>query len=180
MVDYSVLRKTRQNFVAFRLIRCGMQELSGKPLAFPSSLGATHQRGPMLGYPTVYSHCMLRLTVYFHAWTFPELWLHFSLIALFLFLTGPVAALASPQQIRLPSNKTGTAELEAKTQSRQGDVTLADSDVDIRYADIRLRADHVEYNNKTAEAFARGHVRFDYNNEHLEGDEAHYNVSTGH
>ena len=72
------------------------------------------------------------------------------------------------------------AELEAKTQTRKGDVTTADGDVDIRYADTRLRADHVEYNEKTNEATAVGHVQLDYNEEHLEATEAHYNVSTGH
>ena len=31
-----------------------------------------------------------------------------------------------------------------------------------------LRADHVEYNEKTSEALARGHVQFDFENQHLE------------
>src|SRR5579864_1441714 len=85
------------------------------------------------------------------------------------------------QQIRPPSPAKGqVAELEAKTQTRQGDVTTADGDVDIRYGDTRLRADHVEYNDKTNEAVATGHVQLDYNGEHLEATEAHYNVSTGH
>lgn len=86
---------------------------------------------------------------------------------------------AAAQQIRPPA-KGQVAELEAKTQTRQGDVTTADGDVDIRYADTRLRADHVEYNDKTNEATATGHVQLDYNGEHLEATEAHYNVSTGH
>src|SRR5690242_622002 len=86
---------------------------------------------------------------------------------------------ATAQQIHPPA-KGQVAELEAKTQTRQGDVTMADGDVDIRYADTRLRADHVEYNDKTNEATATGHVQLDYNGEHLEATEAHYNVSTGH
>jgi LPS-assembly protein len=84
------------------------------------------------------------------------------------------------QQIHPPATKGLVAELEAKTQTRKGDVTLADGDVDIRYADTRLRADHVEYNDKTNEATATGHVQLDYNGEHLEATEAQYNVSTGH
>lgn len=87
---------------------------------------------------------------------------------------------AAAQQIHPPTTKGLVAELEAKTQTRQGDVTTADGDVDIRYADTRLRADHVEYNDKTNEATATGHVQLDYNGEHLEATEAHYNVSTGH
>ena len=87
---------------------------------------------------------------------------------------------AEAQQIRPSAAKGQVAELEAKTQTRKGDVTTADGDVDIRYADTRLRADHVEYNDKTNEATATGHVQLDYNGEHLEATEAHYNVSTGH
>jgi len=83
-------------------------------------------------------------------------------------------------QVRLPSAKGGIVSLEAQKQTRQGEVSIADGDVDIHYADMRLRADHVEYNNKTSEALARGHVIYDYENEHLEAGEAHYNVSTGH
>jgi LPS-assembly protein len=84
------------------------------------------------------------------------------------------------QQLRLPAKQGGVAELEAKSQSRKGDVTSADGDVDIHYGETRLRADHIEYNGKTYEAVATGHVQLDYNNEHIEATEAHYNVSTGH
>src|SRR5262245_25815618 len=87
---------------------------------------------------------------------------------------------AETQQIHPAATKDLVAELEAKTQTRHGDVTTADGDVDIRYADTRLRADHVEYNDKTNEATATGRVQLDYNGEHLEATEAHYNVSTGH
>jgi LPS-assembly protein len=90
------------------------------------------------------------------------------------------SAIASAGQIHPPAGKDQIADLEANTQTRKGDVVTADGDVDIRYADTRLRADHVEYNDKTKEAVATGHVRLDYNLEHLEATEAHYNVSTGH
>ena len=98
------------------------------------------------------------------------------LVALIL---GPTR-IGAAQQKQRPSGKPGIADLEAKTQTRKGDVTSADGDVDIHYGDQRLRADHVEYNNVTSEAAATGHVLYDYNNEHLEADEAHYNISTGH
>ena len=91
------------------------------------------------------------------------------------------SAIAVAQQVRpLSPGKGQVAELEAKTQTRRGDVTTADGDVDIRYGDTRLRADHVEYNDKTNEAAATGKVQLDYSGEHLEASEAHYNVSTGH
>jgi len=89
------------------------------------------------------------------------------------------SAIASAQQIRAPG-KDQIAELEANTQTQKGDVWTADGDVDIRFGDTRLRADHVEYNTKTNEVVARGRVQLNYNLEHLEATEAHYNVSTGH
>ncbi len=105
----------------------------------------------------------------------------------FLYLTallGTASSLscviAAAQQVRPPSGKGLVVELEAKTQTRKGDVTTADGDVDIRYGETRLRADHVEYNDKTNEAVATGHVQLDYGGEHIEASEAHYNVSTGH
>src|SRR5438270_1945033 len=91
------------------------------------------------------------------------------------------SAIVVAQQARPHSPGKGqVAELEAKTQTRKGDVTTADGDVAIRYGDTRLRADHVEYNDKTNEAVATGKVQLDYSGEHLEASEAHYNVSTGH
>ena len=90
------------------------------------------------------------------------------------------SAMASAQQVHLPQGKGEIVEISASGQRRQGDVTSADGDVDIRYADTRLRADHVEFNHKTNEAVATGRVQLDYNLEHLEATEAHYNISTGH
>ena len=91
-------------------------------------------------------------------------------------------AIGAAQQIRPPSpGKDQVADIYSKgPQRHQGDLTSADLDVDIRYADTRLRTDHVEYNERTKEAVATGHVQLDYNGEHLEATEAHYNVSTGH
>src|SRR6266446_2864999 len=132
---------------------------------------------PVLGYPTAFIDCMVRMNLHSRARAL-------SALRSLVFLIAPLAGLATPlaraQQVHLPASKSGIAELEAKTQSRRGDVTTADGDVDIRYGDTRLRADHVEYNSKTFEAVATGHVLLDYSNEHLEADEAHYNISTGH
>ena len=73
----------------------------------------------------------------------------------------------------------GLVQLEAKEQRREGNVFFADGDVDIRYENLRLRADHVEYNSTTSEARARGHVRFDSESQTLEGAEARFNLRTG-
>jgi LPS-assembly protein len=72
------------------------------------------------------------------------------------------------------------ATLEAKQQSEVGRVSYADGNVDLRYQNTRLRADHVEYNNDTKVAVARGHVQLDYMTQHVEADEAHYEMRTGH
>jgi LPS-assembly protein len=64
-------------------------------------------------------------------------------------------------------------------QRREGPVYIADKDVDIHYLGMRLQADHVEYNTDTYQAIARGHVIFDYENQHLEGDEVQLNVDSG-
>jgi LPS-assembly protein len=78
------------------------------------------------------------------------------------------------------SKKGGIAEITASgPQTRNGAVYTADQDVDVVYQEMHLQADHVEYNDQTDETLARGHVIFDYENQHLEADEAHLNVATG-
>jgi len=96
--------------------------------------------------------------------------------AILLFFVSPAAA----QQVRLPSGKGQFAELSSDgPQSRRGAVFIADKNVDLQYAGMRLRADHLEYDDSTHDSTAQGHVRFDYENEHLEADQAHYNFTTG-
>jgi LPS-assembly protein len=134
----------------------------------------------MLGYTLVRTHCMDCVNHY--SWASVHAAIRRSLILTVLLGTGSLHSpvITGAQEVRPPSGKGLVAELEAKTQTRKGDITTADGDVDIRYGETRLRADHVEYNDKTNEAVATGHVLLDYNGEHLEATEAHYNVSTGH
>src|SRR5439155_13987513 len=134
----------------------------------------------MLGYPIALVDRMLRVNRYPRARVPAALHPIFSLAALLVLLAAAPSRICSAQQGRLPVAHGGIANLEARTQSRKGDVSTADGDVDIHYADTRLRADHVEFNGRTYEAIAKGHVLLDYGNEHLEAEEAHYNVSTGH
>jgi LPS-assembly protein len=134
----------------------------------------------MLGYPTVFVDRMFRVNRYPHASALSALRPLLFVAALFAVLACAPVPVASAQQGRLRSAKGGVANLEAKTQSRKGDIVTADGAVDIHYGDTRLRADHVEYDSKTYEAIATGHVQLDYGNEHVEAGEAHYNVSTGH
>src|SRR5208283_5620002 len=73
----------------------------------------------------------------------------------------------------------GIAEITASGQQRKEEVVyLADKDVDVHYLGMHLQADHVEYNTDTTQAVARGHVLYDYQNEHLEADEAQLNVAS--
>ena len=93
----------------------------------------------------------------------------------------PSSGQAHPQQAKLPTAKGQLAELSSSgPQRRQGDLYVADGDVVVRYGDARLTADHVEYNDATSEVAASGHVHYDFENQHLEAEDAHYNVSTGH
>jgi LPS-assembly protein len=99
-----------------------------------------------------------------------------------LFLSPAAAQQAQPAHSSHPrSAKAGQVEIwSSGPQQKRGDLFIADGNVDIHYGVERLRADHVEYNDDTSDAVARGHVLFDYENEHLEATEAHYNVTTGH
>lgn len=71
------------------------------------------------------------------------------------------------------------ATLEADRQSQIGRVYYADGRVDVRYQNVRLRAHHVEYNEATQIIIARGHVQLDYMTQHVEADDARYEVRTG-
>ena len=102
----------------------------------------------------------------------------FSLVLCFVTIFS--AQPANAQLIRLPSGKGEIVEISAEgPQRKQGDLFIADQNVLIQYGDIALRADHVEYNNRTHDATATGHVTFDYENQHIQADAAQYNVSTG-
>jgi LPS-assembly protein len=84
------------------------------------------------------------------------------------------------QQLPAPPPPGSIAEITAKgAQRRVGSTYIADDDVDISYGGMRLRADHVEYNDTTSQVKARGHIIFDFESQHIEGEEADYNVATG-
>jgi LPS-assembly protein len=134
----------------------------------------------MLGYPAYSIGRLFSVNRHSHAREFSALPLPLPLTLLsFALILGDAASCAA-QQVRPPAAKGGVAELSATgPQRRQGNLFIADDDVDIHYAGQRLRADHIEYNDETTEAFARGHVRYDFENQRLEAEEAHYNVGTG-
>ena len=134
----------------------------------------------MLGYRTYSIDRFFRVNRHSHARKVSALQLlgYLTLAGFALLSAGAAAAL--PQEVRPRAAKGGVAELSAAgPQRRQGNLFIADDNVDIHYAGQRLRADHIEYNDDTNEALARGHVQYDFENQHLEADEAHYNVGTG-
>ena len=73
----------------------------------------------------------------------------------------------------------GEATLEADQQREVGKMFYADGHVDVRYQDARLRADHVEYDSEAQVVIARGHVQLDYLTQHVEADDARYELRTG-
>jgi LPS-assembly protein len=181
MANQPVFRQTRGAHSAFRShassppahLRVGLRAV---PL-----LSATHPPTRVLGYPTVFIAQMFRVNRHSHARIMSALRFFLLLAALLYSLYGPILPVSAAQRIRLHSGKPGDVEIWSRgPQQKRGDFFIADDDVDIHYGDQRLQADHIEYNEKTSESVARGHVRFDYNNEHLEAEEARYNVSTGH
>src|ERR1700726_1691622 len=87
---------------------------------------------------------------------------------------------AAAQEIIPPSSSSqASVRLEAEQQRKEGDVYFADGKVEIQYRNLRLRADHVQYNAKTYMAAARGHVLFDADTQHLTADSAEFNVQSG-
>jgi LPS-assembly protein len=107
------------------------------------------------------------------------------LINALLFAAGQFYCVAAgAQQVRSPGStgvKGQLAEISSSgPQRRVGDLYIADGDVVVRYGEAQLTADHVEYNDATSDVAATGHVHYDFENQHLEADDAHYNVSSGH
>ena len=133
----------------------------------------------MLGYRACWISRVFSVNRHSHARNSSALKFFSPLSALGLAFILHCAPFTRAQQIHPPA-KGGVAELSADgPQRREGNLFIADDNVDIRYAGQRLRADHIEYNDQTTEAFARGHVQYEFENQHLEADEAHYNVGTG-
>ncbi len=69
--------------------------------------------------------------------------------------------------------------LEAEQQRKEGDIYFADGKVEIQYKNLRLRADHVQYNTKTYLATATGNVQLDVDTQHLTADSGDFNVQSG-
>ena len=115
----------------------------------------------------------------------PAFW--FSLVVLFFAIAvvsqaqvapKPASSLAARPQVP-GAGGDQTASLEADQQRQVGRIYYADGHVDLLYDNTRLRADHVEYNEDTQVATATGHVQLDYMTQHVEADDAVYELKTG-
>ena len=102
-------------------------------------------------------------------------------VLLLAFTTSLFALHGAAAQEIIPATSPGQASvrLEADQQRKEGDLYLADGNVEIQYRNLRLRADHVQYDTKTYKATARGHVIFDADTQHLTADSADFNVQSG-
>jgi LPS-assembly protein len=98
---------------------------------------------------------------------------------LLVFLLGVVfPALRAGAQARRKAEQAAI-ELEADQQRKVGSMYYADGHVVARYDAVTLHADHVAYDAKTRQITLRGHVRFDYHNQSIEGASGSYNLATG-
>jgi LPS-assembly protein len=104
-----------------------------------------------------------------------------ALLFLLTSLAGPRAAGAQDVGRILPPLPPAGSEatLEADQQHEEGKIFYADGSVDIHYGDARLRADHVQYDSEAQTVSAHGHVRLDYLTQHLDADDARYELRTG-
>ena len=94
----------------------------------------------MLGYSTAPTDCMFSVNRHPRARILSALWSLFFLMAWVLVLAGPGVRVTRAQQIRQPSAKGGVAEVSSTgPQRRQGELTIADGEVDIHYGSQRLR-----------------------------------------
>jgi LPS-assembly protein len=100
----------------------------------------------------------------------------FLALASLIFATIPAVS----QEIVAPSESgAASVRLEAEQQRKEGDLYFADGHVEIQYKNLRLHADHVQYNTKTYLATANGNVVLDVDTQHMNADSGDFNVVSG-
>lgn len=86
---------------------------------------------------------------------------------------------AQAQRPAAPPPSSDIVEIVADSQQKAGNVYLLRGKVEIRYRGMTLHADEVTYDEKARTVEARGHVVFERDDDRLEAEEGHYNLSTG-
>ncbi|MFZ0819263.1 MAG: LPS assembly protein LptD [Candidatus Acidiferrales bacterium] len=107
-------------------------------------------------------------------------WLRRAAIQIFAF-AAPLCVLTpgAHAQTRVPARE-GFAVIKANTvKDKKGDVASFEGDVELTYEGKRIQCDYLDFNEKTRVANLRGHIQFDFSNQHVEADDATYNVDTG-
>ena len=86
----------------------------------------------------------------------------------------PGASAQVPSQLHSPL----TVEIKADSQEKSGDLYHLTGHVEVRYADMRLAADRMDYNAGTGEIVASGNLHFTRpeQNEDIWGTEGTYNL----
>jgi LPS-assembly protein len=88
---------------------------------------------------------------------------------------GPaLAAQASPQIA--PPGAPGSVQIEADQQRKDGNRYIADGNVQVRYQNQHLRADHAEYDSETGDLQLAGNVEFDSDTQHIQAERVRYDV----
>jgi len=105
--------------------------------------------------------------------------LYLALLPLFVAAPRGLWGQAAPQKPLVTLTSGGEATLEADQQRQVGKIFYADGHVDVRYQNARLRADHVEYDHEAQVVVAHGNVVLDYTTQHVEADDARYELRTG-
>jgi LPS-assembly protein len=96
-----------------------------------------------------------------------------------LLVAGIWAAQGVAAQDIIPPSSQATVRLEAEQQRKEGDTFFADGKVEIQYKNLKLHADHIQYNAKTYMVAARGNVQLDVDTQHLTADSGDFNVRSG-
>lgn len=100
---------------------------------------------------------------------------------LFLLLQSHPLSAQTARPVSKFSQPGGLVTLEADRQGGQlGKAYFADGNVDLIYQSLRIRADHIEWNQQTGQVSARGNVQLDYLTQHVEASDAEYNLRTSH
>ncbi len=99
--------------------------------------------------------------------------------ALVALLTFVVIAAGATAQVRVTGKRGGIVEIQAAQQRFEAHTWHLEGNVEIVYHNLRLRADRMQYNTETGEVSANGNIRFDLDAQHVEAEEARYNIHTG-
>jgi len=86
---------------------------------------------------------------------------------------------AKPEPQTVPEAAPAEVRILARTQERAGERVFAAGDVEIRYGDLLLFADRVEYDLETKDVLAEGNVVVQSGGQVIRGERIRYNLDSG-